>query len=203
MFFQQCSGINVVMFYTVSIFQSAGYKDNAEMATMLIGLVQVLATAIACHFMDRAGRRQLLFISSAGMTLTCCTLGYYYHLINSNPTQATSVSWLALASLVVYIAAFALGWGPIPMLVMSEIFPVKARGAASAITTAANWTLAFVVTKEFPFLVDTIGQTATFWLFGLSCLISAGFVWRYVPETKGKSLEDIELYFMGRAMRGP
>lgn len=197
MFFQQFSGINAVMFYTVSIFQSAGYK-NSELATVVIGVVQVIATLVACFLMDKMGRKKLLIIAGSTMALTCTTFGYYYYCMSSG--THTNISWLAITSLIIYIIGFSLGWGPIPMLVMSEIFPAPARGAASGIATFTNWFCAFLITKEFIAFQELFGQAGTFWIFGLCCLFGVMFVSKYLPETKGKSLEDIELYFLGRSM---
>ena len=200
--FQQLSGINVVMFYTVSIFQGAGYKENSEMATVLVGAVQVVATIAACLLMDKAGRRVLLFISGLIMAFTCFSMAYYYQQIQLDATHTDDLGWLALASLVIYIIAFSLGMGPIPMLLTSEIIPVKARGPAAGVAMATNWAMSFVVTKAFPSMVTSFGQAGTFSIFGVCCIASVLFVFRAVPETKGKSLEDIELYFLGRAIRG-
>lgn len=194
MFFQQVSGINVVMFYTVSIFEAAGYGDNSTLATVVIGAVQVAFTCLACILMDRAGRRYLLLIGGAGMALTCYTLGFYYYVQRSGAT----LSWLALLSLTIYIVSFSLGWGPIPMLIMSEIFPIKARSTASGITSVVVWIAGFFVTRYFIFLTHHLGSDGTFWLFGSCCLIGMLFVYSCVPETKGKSLEDIEMYFLNR-----
>jgi SP family facilitated glucose transporter-like MFS transporter 8 len=205
MIFQQFSGINVVMFYTVSIFESAGFKENATMATVFIGAVQVVVTVVACLVMDRAGRRVLLILAGTGMALSCFTLGYYYKqqaAAEANAMEITDLSWLALSSLVVYIVAFSIGLGPIPMLVMSEIFPVRARGTASGIASFICWFCGFIVTKEYATMETILGQYGAFWFFGLCCIAGVLFVWRSVPETKGKSLEDIELYFLGRGMRG-
>lgn len=198
MFFQQFSGINAVMFYTVTIFKSAGVR-NSELSTVLVGAVQVVASAIACFLMDRAGRRKLLIIAGSLMTVTCFTFGAYYFAIKAG-RSAETLSWLAVGSLIVYIIGFSLGWGPIPLLVMSELFPAKARGAASGIATLVNWFCAFLVTKEFSLMQDWFGEAATFWIFGAFCLCGVMFVTKYLPETKGKSLEDIELYFLGRSM---
>lgn len=191
--FQQLSGINAVMFYTVSIFNSAGFKKSAE-ATVIIGVVQVIATAVACVLMDRAGRRKLLIIAGSVMTLSCGLFGLYFML----PTPAPS--WLAIMSLVIYIIGFSLGWGPIPMLIMSEIFPARARGTASGLASFVSWLSAFIITNEFANMNKLMGQAGTFWIFGICCLFSVMFVNKHLPETKGKSLEDIELYFLGRSM---
>lgn len=218
MVFQQLSGINVVMFYTVSICQSAGFSYSSGLATVLIGAVQVVGTVAACFLMDRVGRRYLLIVAGVGMALSCLSLGAYYHATEQQGAESLSslvstvapptslatndLSWLALASLVGYILAFALGWGPIPMLLMSEIFPARARGAASAVASLTNWMVAFLITKEFAMLQDVLGMDGTFWFFGTCCFAAVAYVWYSVPETKGKSLEDIELYFLGRVIRG-
>ena len=211
MMFQQMTGINVVMFYTVSIFQSAGYKENGEMATVIIGIVQVFGTIVACFLMDRSGRRKLLIFGGIGMAFACATMALYYHLQDeknkstsgtTNTILYSELSWLALASLIAYILAFALGWGPIPMLLTSEIFPVRARGSAIAIASLFNWLFAFFLTKEFSTIVVFIGMDGTFALFSAFCCIAVMYVWFFVPETKGKSLEDIGLYFLGRIIRG-
>lgn len=197
---QQCTGINVVMFYTVSIFESAGYKSSGNLATVVIGAVQVVATAGAVYLMDRAGRRPLLLFSGAGMAIACFTLGLFYHW--NALGQAENISWLALAALILYIVAFSLGWGPIPALLMSEVFPVRVRGTASGIAAMGNWGTAFIITKSFSIIVSSFGQSGAFVLFGAFTALALGFVWKFVPETKGRSLEDIELYFLGRVVRG-
>lgn len=214
MVFQQLSGINVVMFYSVSICQSAGFSYASGLAAVMIAAVQVVGTVVACFLMDRAGRRYLLIIAGLGMALSCFVLGGYYHSASlstqlpESPTSAlvssnsSDLSWLALASLMGYITAFALGWGPIPMLLMSEIFPARARGTASAIASLTNWMFAFLVTKEFASLQSLFGMDGTFIFFGACCFVAVVYVYHCVPETKGKSLEDIELYFLGRAIRG-
>lgn len=198
MIFQQFSGINAVMFYTVSIFESAGLK-NSKLATVVIGAVQVVATFVACILMDKMGRRRLLITAGSVMCVSCFIFGWYYH-HTSGATGGKELGTLAVICLVVYIIGFSLGWGPIPMLIMSEIFPSRVRGAASGIAVFSNWFCAFIVTKEFPFIQETFGAATAFWLFAFCCMCSVMFVWKKVPETKGKSLEDIELYFLGKSM---
>ena len=204
MVLQQLTGINVVMFYTVAIFQSAGFGEKGQLAGVMVGAVQVVATLASCVMMDRVGRRRLLLLAGSGMALMCLTFGYYYYQQAISPPEAgeASLGWLALTSLLGYIVAFSLGWGPIPMLVMSEIFPAKARGRASSIAALSSWITAFIVTKEYATLRAAVGDHGTFWLFAIGCVLGLIFVGRSVPETKGKTLEDIELYFLGRAIRG-
>ena len=195
MVLQQLTGINIVMFYTVSIFESAGFKENGQFATVIVGLAQVVSTVLACILMDKAGRRKLLAIAGIGMGLSCFTMAYCF-------LDTDSSGSLSLLSLVLYIVAFALGWGPIPMLIMSEVFPVKTRGPATSMASITSWGSSFVVTSSYGLLLSLFGQSGAFALFGICCILSVVFVARMVPETKGKSLEDIELYFLGRTLRG-
>jgi len=198
MVFQQLSGINAVMFYTVSIFNSAGFKKSGE-ATAFIGAVQVVATVLSCFLMDRSGRRKLLVISGSIMFLSCVTFGWYYYYTAGSQSDM-GLGWLAISSLVVYIVGFSLGWGPIPMLVMSEIVPARVKGICSGISIFVSWFSAFIITKEFSLMQMVLGPAGTFWFFGICCLCGVMFVNKYLPETKGKSLEDIELYFLGKSL---
>lgn len=204
MAFQQLSGINCVMFYTVSIFKDAGLSEtgsglaNSNIATVIIGAVQVAATLIACYLIDRLGRRRLLIIAGSLMCLSCFFFGIYYYTRSSDPGSHNGQ--LAIICLVAYIIGFSLGWGPIPALIMAEIFPSRVRGTAGSIANLTNWGCAFIVTKEFVYMQEVLGPAVTFWLFALSCMASVLYVWRRLPETKGKSLEDIELFFLGKSL---
>ncbi len=149
------------------------------------------------------------------MAISSATFGLYYQLKENhhNGTNVTgelvdgmldgssnepNLSWLSLISLIVYIIGFSIGWGPIPWLLMSEIFPSKARGAASAIATATNWTFAFIVTVSFKTMEHGLKDQGVFWLYSGVCILSIIFVLVFVPETKGKTLEEIEAEFQGR-----
>jgi len=166
------------------------------MATVIIGVVQVIGTAVACMVMDHFGRRWMLVVASLGMALSCLVLGICYKITEALQPLDSGLGWLSLMCLIVYMAAFSLGWGPVPGLLMSEIFPARARGASSAITNITNWLLGFVITKSFASLQAAFGMYGAFWLFGACSLVAVIYVVRYLPETKGKSLEDIELSFL-------
>ena len=200
MIFQQLTGINAVLFYTVPIFKDSGYADQSHWASVIIGITQVVCTLLACWLMDRAGRRKLLIFGGVVMGISTFTLGLYYAMKDYNASLVANLSGMALGSLMVFMIGFSLGWGPIPMLVMSEIFPSQARGKAGACSIFISWLSAFIVTKEFITLKDTIGPAETFWMFSICCFLGTVFVWLILPETKGKSLEEIELYFLGRSM---
>ncbi|XP_076372207.1 solute carrier family 2, facilitated glucose transporter member 8-like isoform X2 [Tachypleus tridentatus] len=195
MIFQQLSGINNVMFYTVSIFQSTGSTMDPNDETIIIGVVLFLATLAGSLLMDLAGRRILLLVSGLVMAFSLAGLGTYYYL---DAAVRDSYNWLPLTSMIVYIAAFSVGYGPIPWLMMSELFSVKVRGWSSGIATFVNWTFVFLVTKEFYYLIDLIHDYGAYWTFGSLCLLSCVFVAILVPETKGKTLEDIENHFQGK-----
>ena len=208
MIFQQLSGVNAIMFYSTNIFLEAGVQ-NSSLVSILVGLAQFLATAVACLIVDKAGRRILLLIGGFGMCVCNTGLGLYYDLKkNTNSTSEAKglesvqhsiplehITWLAIGSAILFIVLFSLGWGPLPWLLMSEIFPPRAKGLASGICTFINWLFVFLVTKNFPSMIDAFTEQGTFWFFAGFCLLSFIFVYFYVPETKGKTLEEIEHYF--------
>ena len=202
-FFQQTTGINAVMFYCATIFQTAGFKDNSTMVSILIGLIQFFAAAVSVIMIDQGGRRFLLIIGGAGMCVSCFSMGaYYYVTINAKGAyEGLDISFVAVTSVAVYIVGFAMAWGPCTWLIMSEIFPVKARGTASGIATLFNWLCSFIITKTFNTLIDAFTAAGTFWLYGSLAFLAVLFVYVFVPETKGKSLEEIQQYFESKGKK--
>lgn len=200
MFFQQLSGINAVIFYTVSIFKAAGSSIDENVCTIIVGIVNFGATFVATFLIDRLGRKILLYISEVSMIITLFTLGTFFYLKNIGYPVET-FGWLPLASFVIFVIGFSLGFGPIPWLMMGEILPAKIRGSAASVATGFNWTCTFIVTKTFADMVHYIGNSGAFWMFGSICVVGLFFVIFYVPETQGKSLEDIERKMMGRVRR--
>lgn len=210
-FFQQSTGINAVMFYCATIFRKAGFQDKSTMVSILIGVIQLFAAAVSILMIDRGGRRFLLIVGGAGMCLSCFSMGaYFYITINAAPKSGgggetayygLDLSWVAVTSVAVYIVGFAMAWGPCTWLIMSEIFPVKARGAASGIATLFNWFCSFVITKTFNLLVDELTAAGTFWFYGSLAFLGVVFVYVCVPETKGKSLEEIQIYFESKGKK--
>lgn len=214
MIFQQMTGINAIMFYAETIFEQAHFKES-DLASVIVGLTQVIFTAVAAVIMDRAGRKILLIISGISMTISTAAFGIYFYLMSKPLNTATlsltmldipskagaeppsDLTWLALASMAVFITGFALGWGPIPWLIMSEIFPAKVRGFASAVCVLTNWSMAFIVTKTFQDMMDLLTSAGTFWLFSCMCIANVIFTMAFIPETKGKTLEQIEATFRG------
>ncbi|CAH0721282.1 unnamed protein product, partial [Brenthis ino] len=196
MFFQQFSGINAVIFYTNNIFQSAGSDIPPAIATIIVGVVQTIATYISSLLIEKAGRRILLLQSCIIMGICLIVLGTYFKLQESGVNVA-SVGWLPLLCLVLFIVSFSLGFGPIPWMMMAELFPVEFRGTASGITVITNWCLVFVVTLCFPLMKDAIGIYSCFWFFSGFMIICVFFVFFLIPETKGKTVSQIQTILGG------
>uniref|UniRef100_A0A8D0HVL5 Solute carrier family 2, facilitated glucose transporter member 8 n=1 Tax=Sphenodon punctatus TaxID=8508 RepID=A0A8D0HVL5_SPHPU len=211
MFFQQVTGVNAIMFYAETIFEDANFK-NSSVAPVIVGVIQVLFTALAALIIDRTGRKILLIVSGFIMAISTAAFGMYFktmplssgnssHLESLTPPnlmllqEENHLAWLAVVSLGLFIAGFAIGWGPIPWLVMSEIFPLRARGVASGACVLTNWFMAFLVTKEFHDLTGFLTSYGTFWLFSATCILNVIFTVLCVPETKGRTLEQIEAHF--------
>lgn len=203
MFFQQFSGINAVIFYQTKIFKESGTSLNENICTMIVGVVNFVATFVASMLIDRLGRKVLLYISSVSMIFSLAVLGAYFYLKNvmHMDDQLASVGWLPLITFMVYVLGFSLGFGPIPWLMMGEILPARIRGPAASISTAFNWSCTFVVTKTFPLIKNGLGAHFTFWMYG--CIVIGALIFSIivVPETKGISLEDIERKLTGIKVR--
>uniref|UniRef100_A0A1B6E2N3 Major facilitator superfamily (MFS) profile domain-containing protein n=1 Tax=Clastoptera arizonana TaxID=38151 RepID=A0A1B6E2N3_9HEMI len=202
MFFQQMSGINAVIFYTVRIFQDAGSTIDENLCTIIVGIVNLASTFIATMLIDRLGRKILLYASSMLMTLTLLTLGTFFY-FKSRGTDVSEYGWLPLMSFVIFVIGFSVGFGPIPWLMMGEILPAKIRGSAASLATAFNWSCTFVVTKTFTDMIALVGSHGAFWIFGGICFTGLFFVIIFVPETQGKSLEDIERNLTGSGPKVP
>ena len=195
MFFQQFTGINAFMFYCATIFHKAGFGEGSTTISILVAGVQFLVTLFALSIVDRAGRRVLLLASGVGMLVCCVTVGAYFYAVSKSIDVPT---WAAVAGVSLYIVSFALGWGPCAWLMIGELFPAKARGKGCAACVCFNWGCAFVVTKTFPLLLDHFTEAGAFWFYGGTALLSVIFVYFFLPETKGRSLEDIEAWFNTR-----
>jgi sugar porter (SP) family MFS transporter len=188
--FQQITGINTVIYYAPLIIQSAGISSasGAILATAGIGAVNVLMTIFSMWLIDRQGRRPLLLAGIAGMAITLCLLGFVFHASH----QSAGMAWLAVISMMAYVGSFAISLGPIFWLLISEIYPLKIRNSAEGVAATFNWGANLLVTLTFLTLVETLGPSRTFWLYGL-CAIAAGlFSYYFVPETKVRTLEEIE-----------
>jgi SP family facilitated glucose transporter-like MFS transporter 8 len=196
MIFQQLSGINAVIFYSVDIFYAAGSTLDPKVAAIIVGVVQVVVTYAASAMVDRAGRRVLLLLSASIMGLCLAILGLYFCLKNKGD-DVSGIGWLPLLCVAVFIVMFSLGFGPLPWMMMGELFAPNIKGAASSIAVCTNWTLVFIVTFSFGKLVDGLGEHTTFWIFAVICGIATVFIFYLVPETKGKTLTEIQRILSG------
>lgn len=189
---QQFVGINTVMYYAPSLFREAGMKspDTAILATVSVGVVNVLATFIAVWLIDRAGRKPLLYAGLAGMLISLTAIGGVFALGDSGGGLETGSA--TVIAVWFYIACFAFSLGPVPWIVMTEIFPLNVRGRAVSIATMSSWGSNLIVSFSFLPLFEAAGAAYTYWLYALVSLLGIVFVWRLVPETKGLSLEEIE-----------
>jgi len=181
----QFSGINAIMYYAPEIFKSIGAgRDAAFAQTVSIGVVNLLFTFVAVWLADKAGRKALLIGGSLVQVLALAAVGVMF-------AKGIGGLWL-LFFIVLFTAAFASAMGPVPWIVISEIFPTKIRGRAMSMAVLVIWLSCFLVSQTFPVLVDAIGNAKTFWIYALCSLVGLIFVVAWVPETKGKTLEEIE-----------
>lgn len=193
---QQLSGINGIMFYSTYIFKSAGIS-SANAASLGLGAIQVLMTGVAVWLMDKAGRRLLLMVSSGGMAICHLLLGLSFYLkihLAEASEYETYFSVLALTSVLIFIVSFSLGMGAIPWIIMSEILPVNVKGVAGSVATLSNWMTSWLVTMTFNLLMAW-SFSGTFMLYALLCALTLAFVAFCVPETKGRTLEEIQSSF--------
>ena len=189
--FQQFVGINVVLYYAPEIFKKMDMSTNASlMFTIIVGIANFLFTIVAIKTVDKYGRKPLMIIGALGMSVAMFALGFVFF------TEATG--YFALACMMLYVASFALSWGPVTWVLLSEIFPNKIRGKAMAIAVAAQWIANYFVSLTFPMMDDNTYLTEQFnhgfayWIYGVMSLLAMLFVWKLVPETKGKTLEEME-----------
>ncbi|MCB1110902.1 MAG: sugar porter family MFS transporter, partial [Chlamydiia bacterium] len=190
---QQITGINTIIYYAPTIFQFAGFHSDqaALLATTWVGVVNVLMTFVAIYLLDKIGRKPLLLFGLGGMVLALIVLGIAF--FQTADDSITGI--ICLACLFLYIACFAFSLGPIGWLLNSEIYPLHIRGKAMGVSVSANWISNFIVTATFLSLIQLLGKSGTFWLYGLIGFLGLFFIWRRVPETKSKSLEEIEEYW--------
>ncbi|KAL3508018.1 hypothetical protein ACH5RR_033400 [Cinchona calisaya] len=189
MVFQQFIGINGISFYASETFEEAGLSSG-KIGTVAYAIIQVLVTVIGVFLMDKSGRRPLLMVSASGTFLGCFLTGASFFLKGQN-LLLELVPLLAVLGVLIYIAAFSIGMGAVPWVIMSEIFPINVKGAAGSLVVLVNWMGAWAVSFTFNFLMSW-SSTGTFWTYAGFCALTVLFVAKVVPETKGKALEEIQ-----------
>ncbi|WP_417445071.1 D-xylose transporter XylE [Joostella sp.] len=188
--FQQFVGINVVLYYAPEIFKGMGMETDASMMqTIIVGAINLLFTVVAMFTVDNFGRKKLMIIGSIFMAISMLGLGTVLYADNSGIA--------ALLLMLLYIAAFAISWGPVTWVLLSEIFPNKIKGVM-AVAVAVQWLANLVVSWTFPMmnnnshLNELFNHGFAYWIYGIMAVLSALFIWKFVPETKGKTLEEME-----------
>ncbi|XP_022118223.2 facilitated trehalose transporter Tret1-2 homolog isoform X3 [Pieris rapae] len=196
MLFQQLSGINAVIFNTSKIFKSAGAAIEPAIATIIIGVIQVVATFASSVVVDKLGRRILLLFSALVMCICSTALGVYFFLQDTHGADSsivTAMSWLPLVSLSLFIIAFSVGFGPIPWMMAGELCLIDIKSFVGSTAGTLNWLLSFTVTSTFNSLNNSIGSGQVFWLFAGIMVVGFVFIFFIIPETKGKSVDEIQL----------
>ena len=194
--FQQVTGINVVMYYAPAIFKSAGFgNDSALLQTALMGMVNLTFAVVAMFCVDKMGRKPLMVIGSIGMSIAMTLLALTF-------ISGHTKGYFVLVCIMGYLAAFGFSLGPVVWVLIAEIFPNRLRSYAVAIATFMLWGANFVVSLTFPYLLDNL-KGYSFVIYGSMCLLCLLFVLKYLQETKGKTLEEIEKHFIGEEQWEP
>jgi sugar porter (SP) family MFS transporter len=194
---QQITGVNTVLFYGSIIFKEhagRGSESSAIAANVIVGAINFVATIVALWVIDKVGRKALLIVSAAGMAVAEISLGTAFLM---HPPPSTFI----LAIVLLCVACFAVGLGPGVWVLLSELFPTRLRGRAMSVATISLWTACLGLTLSFLSLVHAITVTGAFWTYAAMCVATVVLVWRTVPETKGKSLEEIERLWIGEGKR--
>ncbi|MGN6439718.1 MAG: sugar porter family MFS transporter [Agriterribacter sp.] len=184
--FSQITGINAIMYYAPEIFKATGSgSSSALMQTVWVGSINLLMTIVAIKYVDLLGRKKLLMIGAGGMALCLALVGYAF--LSGNTT-----GYWVLIGILLYISCFAISLGPLTFVVVSEIFPTNIRGRAMSVAIFFLWLSVYIVSQTFPMLVDGIGEAYTFGIYMITSVLAFLFIWSVVPETKGKTLEEIQ-----------
>ncbi|TRW79103.1 sugar porter family MFS transporter [Mycolicibacterium sp. 018/SC-01/001] len=192
--FQQFVGINVIFYYSNVLWQAVGFSaDQSAIYTVITSVINVLTTLIAIALIDKIGRKPLLLIGSTGMAVTLITMAVIFGQATVNPDGTPSLPGasgvIALIAANLFVVAFGMSWGPVVWVLLGEMFPNRIRAAALGLAAAGQWAANWLITVTFPGLREHLGLAYGF--YGLCAVLSGLFVWRWVMETKGVSLEDM------------
>ncbi len=197
MFFQQFSGINAAIFFAATIFEDMkfSYEKANLVALGAVGATQIVATFVAVILVDFLGRRVLLLASGLGMAISSLIFCAFFICLNRYHIPGNSIGWLGIVGMVLFITSFSLAWGPIPWSMMSELLPNRVRSLAGSIATFVNWTFAAIITVAFNGYQQTLTPEFAWLSFAIVMFASIVFVFLFVPETKGRTLEEIQEHF--------
>lgn len=192
--FQQAVGINVIFYYSNMLWQAVGFKESqSNLISVFTSIVNVLVTIVAIMLVDRIGRRPLLLVGSIGMAVSLATMAICFstaEIVDGKPSLAGAVGVIALIAANLFVIFFGVSWGPVVWVLLGEMFPNRIRGAALSLAAAAQWAANWAITVTFPKMEGNL--TLAYGLYATFALLSLFFVYRFVPETKGKSLEDMD-----------
>jgi len=189
----QLTGINVIIYYGPKIFTEAGFKVSESLnSQVIIGIVNVVSTILALWKIDHFGRKPLLLTGIIGMMVSLICIGSFFYANSHN-------SILLVVCILLYVTFFAFSFGCVTWTVLSEIYPTHIRGRAMSIATFSLWCGTFVIGQAFPWLLETLGGSGSFLLFALMCIPAILIAWKLLPETKGKTLEEIEKFWLQKA----
>jgi SP family facilitated glucose transporter-like MFS transporter 8 len=200
MVFRQFSGINVVIFYTVDVFKEAGSTLSPPLATVVIGVAQVVATYMSSLLVERVGRRALLLFSDSTMAVCNITLAVYFYWKQTG-VDVEGFGWLPLLCVTSFICFFSFGFGPLPWVMMAELMPDESKSWANGLAVSSNWILVFGITNLFGLTLGDLGQMTLFGIFGVMCSLGTVVVACIVPETKGKAREEIQRELRGTSAK--
>jgi MFS transporter, SP family, galactose:H+ symporter len=201
MILTEFTGIDTIIYYTPKIFKIAGYISNEQsiLPAIIVGVSNVLFTIVSIFLLDRIGRRNLYFIGLSGLVITLISLGFCFHFQNE---LGDLFSVLTIATMILFIGSFAVSFGPLSWLIISEVFPLKFRGLGMSIGAFVLWSSTALVNYSFLKIVDTLTLAGTFWAFAVMGILSGVWGFYMIPETRGKSLEYIEDHWaMGKTPR--
>jgi len=187
-FFQQVSGINVIIYYAPIIFHNLeiGSESTTLLATVGVGAINILMTLVAMRYIEKLGRRPLLIIGFAGAAFSLGLIAF------ASSMDGVVYQWISAISIFLFISSFAFGLGPLPYILASEVFPINIRGPGMSLSAASNWGFNTIVVATFPILLEEVGISYAFYVYSIACIAGLLFAIRYTPETKGISLEEIE-----------
>jgi len=193
--FQQFVGINVIFYYSNVLWQSVGFSESDSFVfTVITAVINILTTLIAIATVDRVGRKPLLLIGSVGMTVTLATMSFIFGTADLNaagdPVLTGAAGPVALVAANLFVVAFGMSWGPVVWVLLGEAFPNRIRASALAFAAGGQWIANWIITETFPSLKN-LSLGLAYGFYAVCALLSFGFVWRWVKETKGRELEEI------------